>query len=448
MLGFLFFLLAVYFYFSPQRYVSVLLLFALVTACFQLVPLSLMVLPFIGITKTYDWVLVFTGAILLLKPKLFLDIQVWTSFKMLLLYGAVLVCLLFYSIYIREVEVSVSIRVFRGLIYFITLFLFIPLTQTEFQKIFKLIIIFSSLAAVIYCMQLVVHRTLLNKVTADEVGLDNGEIINRYYNLPVFIYPVIFFLFFKKNIFSVPYRYVFLFFNCAAILLSQHRNLLFATVVCYFFYLLLHQGFKIRNLVVYATIGVGLLLGINFIWKDRFSQGLEDISQTSFDMSQMRFNEVTLSELSTTEFRQLLLLERLNYILKDDESSLLGIGLITDDSHKAAKLNFNVGLTDGYGNVTQVASGDIVWSVLFLQLGIGGTLAFILFHLSLLVKFFSRRDDSYMQVGCLYIVCLIFTSFYSNTIELPYVTTLLMLFGAYYYNLFKKRFKNSAYGSN
>jgi hypothetical protein len=447
MLGLLFFLLAIYFYFSPQRYISVLLLFALVTAGFQLVPLSLMVLPSIGITKSYDWVLLFTGAVILLKPKLFIDTRVWASFKMVLLYGTVLIFLLLYSIYIREVEVSVSIRVFRGLIYFVTLFLFIPLTQTEFQKIFKLIIIFSSLAAVIYCMQLVLHRTLLNKVATDQVGLDDGETINRYYNLPVFIYPVIFFLFFKRNIFSVPYRYVFLFFSCAAVLLSQHRNLLFAIVVCYFLYLLLNQGFKIRNLVFYAIISIGLVLGVNFIWEDRFSQGLEDISQTSFDMSQMRFNEVTLSELSTTEFRQLLLFERLNYILKDNESSLFGIGLITDDSYKAAKLNFNVGLTDGYGNVTQVASGDIVWSVLFLQLGIAGTLAFILFHLSLLVKFFSKRRDSYMQVGCLYVICLVFTSFYSNTIELPYVTTLLMLFAAYYFNLSKNSFTSSTYGS-
>ena len=243
MLGLLFFLLAIYFYFSPQRYISVLLLFALVTAGFQLVPLSLMVLPSIGVTKTYDWVLVFTGVTLLLAPQLFFDTRVWNGFKMLFVYGAILLVLLFYSIYIKEVEVSVGIRVFRGLIYFITLFLFLPLTQAELQKIFKLIIIFSSVAAVIYCMQLVFNRPLLNKVAADQMGLYNGEIINRYYNLPVFIYPVIFFLFFKKNIFSIPYRYVFLLFNCAAILLSQHRNLLFATVVGFFFLKLFKKRF-------------------------------------------------------------------------------------------------------------------------------------------------------------------------------------------------------------
>ncbi len=446
MLGLLFFLLAIYFYFSPQRYISVLLLFALVTAGFQLVPLSLMVLPSIGVTKTYDWVLVFTGVTLLLAPQLFFDTRVWNGFKMLFVYGAILLVLLFYSIYIKEVEVSVGIRVFRGLIYFITLFLFLPLTQAELQKILKLIIIFSSVAAVIYCMQLVFNRPLLNKVAADQMGLYNGEIINRYYNLPVFIYPVIFFLFFKKNIFSIPYRYVFLLFNCAAILLSQHRNLLFATVVCYFLYLLFNKGFKIRNLVIYATISIGLILGANFIWKDRFSQGLQDISQTSFDISNRRFDEVTQSELSTTEFRQLLLFERLNYILKDNESSLFGIGLITDDSYKALKLNFYVGLTDGYGNVIQVASGDIVWSVLLLQLGLVGTLAFIFFHVSLLLKFFSKRFDSYMQVGLLYIICLFITSFYSNTIALPYITTLVMLFGAYYFNLPKNIYKNAEYG--
>jgi len=450
MLGAFFLLLAIYFYFSPQRYISVFLLFVLATACFQLPPLRYMIIPAMGISKTYDWVLLFTGVVALLRPQVFLNLPAWKSFKILTLYGAVLIALLFYSIYIQNVEVSVSIRVFRSLIYFITLFLFIPLTQVEIQKIFKLIIVVTSIVSLVYCLQLVLHKTLLNNVTSDYTvdGNELNDIVNRYYNLPVFIYPVIFFLFFQKKIFSIRYRPVLLLFNCAAILLSQHRNLLLAVIVCFFLHLLLTYSFKVRNLVFYSIVSIGLVIVADYAWGSRFLKGFQDISESSLDVYHTNFYEIKLNELTTTEFRQLLLLERLDFILKDNMSSIFGIGLLTDDSRKAANLNFNIGMSDGYGNVTQVASSDIVWSVLLLQLGLAGIFAFILFHLSLLKKFFSKRTEPFMQVGVLYIVCLLITSFYSNTIVLPYVTMLLMLFAAYYYNLSKRTFINNTDGDN
>jgi hypothetical protein len=394
-----------------------------------------MVLSKTGITKTYDWVLLFTAAIALLKPHIFLEAALWHNFKALWLYGFLLTVLLFYSICIQEVEVSVSIRVFRSLIYFVTLFLFVPLSLPELEKVFKLIIYVTSIAAIVYCLQLVVHKELLNRVTSDDVGINDNGVFERYYNLPVFIYPVVFFLFFRKNVFSLPSRIVLLFFNCLAILFSQHRNLVLSILVCYLLLLFLTNRLKLLNALFYAIIGIGVILVTDYVWGNRFSKGMEDLSQASLNIVSTNFYEVKVTELSTTEFRQLLLAERLNYILKDPARSLLGVGLITDDSRKALTLNFNVGMTDEYGNVTQVASGDIAWSVLLLQMGIAGSLMFLFFHVSLLRKFFLQRKDSYMQVGILYIICLILTSLYSNMIMLPYVTTLIMLFCAYYHNL-------------
>ena len=437
-------MLAIYFYLGPRRYVSVSLLFALVTGFFQLVPTTLMVLPAVGVTKTYDWVLLFTGAMMLLKPQLFLDLRIWRSFKIMFLYGAVLTGLLLYSIFVKDVEVSVSVRVFRSLIYFLTIFLLVPLSQAELQKVFRLIVLITCLACIPYCLQLVVNKTLLSKITSDDWGEDS-ETVSRYYNLPVYIYPALFFLFFDKKVFSIKYRWVLMFFASLSILLSQHRNLLLAIVVCYFLYVVFKNGFKLQTFLLYSLLSVALIFGADFMWGSRFSQGLNDIRQVSTEFSRINLNEVTLSELTTTEFRQLLLIERWHFILKNDMSSLFGIGLVTDDSRAAAKLNFNVGMSDGYGNVAQIASGDIVWSVLLLQLGLVGTFAFVLFHVSLLAKFFSRRFDKYMQVGCLYVVCLLITSFYSNTISLPYTTTLLMLFCAYFFNLTQNAFKNPEY---
>jgi hypothetical protein len=448
MFGAFLFLLATYLYFSPRRYFSIFILLALATGGFQFVPLPLMTLSAAGVTKTYDWLLLFTGLILLLRPQTFLDLAVWKSFKVLVLYGILLLGLLFYSIFIREVEVSVSVRVFRNLIYFVTLFLFIPLSLEELKKIFRLVIYVTSFASVIYCLQLVVHTSLLNMVTSDDVVLNENGLLKRYYNLPVFICPVLFFLFIEKGKIAVKHRRILLALNGLAILLSQHRNLLLALFACYILYLLMSNKLKLKNVFAYAILCIGVIAGANQVLGDRFSKGFNDIAKTSFKVSRTDFDEVALTEISTTQFRQLLLLERLEFISKDDALSLFGIGLVTDDSYKAKALDFSVGLPDEEGNIIQIASGDIVWSVLLLQLGIVGAFVFILFNLSLLAKFFSRRFDSYMQVGVLYIVCLIITSFYGTMIVLPYVTTFLMLFGAYYYNYSKSIFSSTVYESN
>jgi hypothetical protein len=434
MLGAFVFLLCIFLYLSPHRYIAVFLLFVLVTASFQLVPLQYMVLPAAGIKKTFDWVLLFQGFILLVLPQYFLNKDVWNKFRILILYSIVLLVLLVYSIFFRQIEISVSIRVFRGLIFFTTIFLFTSLSIQELQKVFRLIIIFTSLAALLYCLQTILGKTLLNNISSGDMGMDS-ESISRYYNLPVYVYPVIFFLFFSKNLFNIQFKKILLFVNSMAILLTQHRNLIIAVLICYLIYILINQGLKMRNLVFYSIIGIGILMGVNSFLSDRLTQGFEDVSNTSFDISSPDFYNVKLSELSTTEFRQLLLVERINYVLKDNMKALFGLGLITDDSRKASALEFNVGMSDGYGNVTQVASSDIAWSTLLLQLGFLGVFVFILVHLFLLMKFFSERKNVFMQVGFLYIICLLLTSFYSNTIVLPYVTTFLMLFAAYYYNL-------------
>lgn len=434
MLGAFVFLLCIFYYFSSRRYLAVFLVFFLVTAGFQLVPLNYMVLPSAGIKKSYDWVLLFQGALFLLVPQYFFPAAVWKKFRILIVYGGLLVLLLAYSILMMQVESSVSIRVFRSLIFFITLFLFVSLSKDDLQKVFRLIIIFTSVAAVFYCLQVITGYTLLNHVVSGEVGFSAAG-RTRFYNLPVFVYPVVFFLFFSKNLFTIRFKSLLLLVNGMVILLSQHRNLIMAVLACYFIYLIITWGLKFKSIVVFMIVGAGLLIGVNTFLKDRFTEGIKDISSTSFDASNPEFYYVQLSELSTTEFRQLLLIERFEYVSKNKLNALLGIGMLTDDSRAAQRLNFNIGMSDGYGNVAQVASSDIAWSTLLLQIGLLGIAVFILVHIFLLVNFYKQRHNAFMLAGLLYIISLFITSFYSNNIVLPYVTSLLMLFAAYHYRI-------------
>ncbi|ANE49623.1 hypothetical protein [Flavisolibacter tropicus] len=441
MIGAILFIVSFALFSGPNRFISIVLLFALLTGGFQLVPLNYMVISSIGVTKCYDWVLLFVGAMLLLQPQVFLNTLVWKSFKMMSIYGVILIILLVYSIFVQNVEPAVSVRVFRNLLYFLPIVLFVQLPQEEIAKVFKILIFITAFVSLVYCLQQVFHKTLLNGITSDFMGVSGEK--DRYYNLPVYVYPVIFFLFFKDNFLQIRFRYILLLMCCSAVLLSQHRNLLLAIVVCYFLHFLFSNRVSIIAILGFSILSAGFLYFADSLWNNRFSKGLEDISQTSFAITPAAFYEIDLTNITTTEFRQYLFQERLNYILKENGKTLLGAGLITDDSRKAASLNFNIGMDDGYGNVSQVASSDIAWSSMILQMGVAGTLVFILFHISFLKDFFKEREDGIMQVGALYIIALFITSFFSNTISLPYTTSLLVLFGAYYYQLYlNKRAKS------
>lgn len=433
MVGAILFIVAFALFFRQNRYISIVLLFALLTGGFQLIPLDYMVMSSVGVTKCYDWVLLFVAAQFLIQPQLFLKNNIWKSFKMLTLYCVILIILLLYSIFIQNIEPAVSVRVFRNLLYFIPIFLFIQLSQEEITKVFNILILVTAFVSLVYCLQQVFHKTLLNGITSDYMGASGEK--DRYYNLPVYVYPIVFFLFFTGPAFQIRFKYILLAICCTAVLLSQHRNLLLAIVLCYFLHFLFNNRFSVAKIIGFSLLSGGLLLLADSLWNNRFSKGLEDISQTSFAISPAAFYDIDLSDITTTQFRQYLFQERLNYILKKNDETLLGVGLITDDSKKAASLNFNIGMDDGYGNVSQVASSDIAWSSMILQMGIAGTIAFILFHIAFLRQFLGVREDGIMQVGALYIIALFITSFFSNTISLPYSTSLLMLFGAYYYQL-------------
>jgi hypothetical protein len=431
MIGCVCILLAIYYYWTNRRDKAAFLLFFVLTAGFQLLPLSLMTLPAMGVSKCYDWAFAFVGCILLVKPKVFFQLAVWKNNWALSIYLAFLVILLYYSIFVKEIEVSVAVRVFRNFMFFISLFLFTPLSVAEMKLVWKWIVYATSLCALLYCSQLVTHISVLNGVTSDGELYVRNTAMTRYYNVPVFICPVVFFLFFSKNTFDIRYRNLLLGINVLAVLLTQHRNLIIAVFCCFFIWYMLNNRLKPVTLLYFLLVPAIYMIADNLLG-NRLSKGMDDIGQVSVNNDRIRFSEISLSDLSTTEFRRLLFIERLDYIKKDDTRFLLGIGLLTDDSQKAKSLRFYIGIPDDDGNISQIANVDIAWASLLLQLGVIGTVLFIFVHLFLLKRFFWRRADPYLQTGILYLIALFVSSFYGSIIAMPYTMCMVMLFAAYY----------------
>ena len=435
MIGLCCLLPAIYLYLSGRAWLAVVLLFFLMTTGFQLIPVQWMVMPSMGVTKSYDWALLFTGAIIFMKPRIFAWFFVWKRFRILAVYCLFLLVLLIYSIFIKEIEVSVAVRVFRNFAFFITLLLFLPLQLADFEKIWRLVIYATSIASLLYCLQLPLHTGLLNKVISD-LDVDSAEgTISRYYNVPVLVFPVLFFLFFPKYTFPIRFRNIQLAINLLAMLLTQHRNLLIAALICFFVYLIMTNRVRLGRAVIYCIFSIGVVIAVDEITSKRLSKGLDDLENPSLNRQVVEFHTVALSDLSTTEFRKLLFMERLRFVLKDETRSVFGIGLITDDSKKARTLRFYIGIPDEDGNISQVANVDIVWAGMLLQLGIAGSLLFIFLHFFLVKAFFSQKSDPYMQTGILYIISLFITSLYGSAISMPYTMSMTMLFAAYYFRI-------------
>ena len=111
---------AIHCYLYGRTWLAVFLLFFLATAGFQMVPVRWMVLPPAGITKSYDWVLLFIAAVAFVRPRIIAALFAWKHFRILVIYCMFLVVLLLYSIFEKGIEVSVAIRVFRNFIFFIS----------------------------------------------------------------------------------------------------------------------------------------------------------------------------------------------------------------------------------------------------------------------------------------------------------------------------------------
>ncbi len=432
MIGLLLFILAAYFYLSDEkRYLSVFLLFTIATAGFQLIPVELVTLAPAGISKPYDWLLIFCAMVFLFFPKVFIQNPAWSNYRNITLFGLVLVGLLCYSIFYRHVEVSISIRVFRNFIFFLTLFLFVNISLDDFTKIFRLIVYATTIASVVYCLQLVVGKALLNTVGSDMVTTNDDASLTRYYNLPVFLFPVVFFFFFSKDALPLKFRNFIIGINSLAIILSQHRNLLLAIVCCYFLHLFLSKKIKPVKLFVYVFIALLSFNVVDGLLGNRFSDGFKDLSGASVSVSPTTLNALSASDLSTTEFRWYLFVERLQYIMLHPVTTLFGIGFLTEDSHLTSLLRFNIGLPDEANNPTQVDTGDIIWSVMVLHFGLAGILFFIIYYVSFIIKFLAFKQDAIAQSGILFIVILFITSFYGTAMLQPYTTCMVMLFAAY-----------------
>ena len=214
----------------------------------------------------------------------------------------------------------------------------------------------------------------------------------------------LFLLFSRYYKFKSLTRYFFIAVFAAVLINSLVRSWLFAAVLGIFLLFFLREKLKLKNLLAGIAIvaGIVLIVYINPISKERFTQGFEDVQSFSIEgNAQGNFS-----------YRILLAAERLNYVMKSYQYEIFGIGNITEYNFHST---FYIGLRDASGRVIQLDTSDIAWSLFFLRLGFVGTLIYLIYYTKFLTTFYRLRLNSPLAITT-------FTYLFINLIIISFVS--------------------------
>lgn len=158
---------------------------------------------------------------------------------------------------------------------------------------------------------------------------------------------------------------------------------------------------------------VVIVIGVAF-FASSASEFMGRVSEITTNLSTLSLEDIESEDNFT--YRLAHSSERLQYILKSPDKMIRGLGFITEKNYKREE--FIIGLWDEDKNmVTQLDTGDIAWSILFLRLGLLGLAIYLCGYFKLIAVMIKNRavSDIYGIYAVVFIVFLTFTSL-GNTI--------------------------------
>lgn len=436
MIGLLLLLFSIFqFGFRKKRWQSILCLVALVTGGFQLLPMSLLVFPALGVTKSWDWAALFVVIILGFYPDAYVK-NMRKALRLLpgLIYWLlVLIIVLCYNIFFVDVEIVILIRVLRLYLFIIAFVPFIDLSYQDYQKTLRYIVILTTCASGVYILQPIVGLPLLNAIGGDTsaVTIIRTGVFLRFYNSPPYLIPVIlmFFLMYKELTFSSKERFFYLGVNLLAVIVTQHRNLMVILILLYFISYAQQKKLSTSLILVFVIGGILAILGVATVVGGRLEEGVLDVMGVfGRDYGQNAQKTLILEHASTLDFRLFHFLERFRYISNDLGKTLCGIGLINEEARLVKTLGFRIGLTNTKGDaVSQIDTGDIYWSLVIVHTGVLGLIAYTQMLLRSIIFYFRQSENKIARLIFLYLLQLLFTSFFGVELYTAYTYVLLVV---------------------
>lgn len=434
MLGILIFFVGLYYVFWDLKFGFSLVFFALITNGFQVVPVSFMTLPEVGITKSYDLGLVLLVLYIIAQQKKCLKVFFWEDFKLVrYLFYFVLIDVVV-SLFVYKYAPGTVIRVFRSYLFLLCYLLFSAYDIKQLNKLMIILVWITFVQSLLYDLQNVVGTELLNEGLdeASTVSEANAGGLMRFYNVPVFLLAAYAYLMVFRNQFSKTAWWLLVLTFASVLLLSLHRSLLISFLLVTLLSYLRNLNKYQRGILV-AFTAVMLVISINIL-PERMANGVDNLASLgnlSMDKGYVNANYTPSMGENTTMYRAFHFLERFQYVLESPIRVFFGIGFLTEDAPQASQLNFIVGIQkdDDPGSVNQIDTGDITWSRLILQLGLIGSFLYMYMIVFYMVLFFKKsKNNDFAFAGAIFLLAELLISFFGTDLASPYTRTFLCLF--------------------
>jgi len=410
MFAFLVLIIALISFFIKKKALSLFLLAALVSGGFWIIGLNTTLFGFV--IQMSDLALVYVLVILfvqLLRGKIKQLPRILKPINYFLIFLSIVIMI---DLIINGTPLGDVFKTTRHWLFLLFVYLLPSYKEKDILQALKWIIVLTFMQTLLFLTEPVTGKVLFSyQGTLEALSLTN---ISRYSMLPPFI-AFLFVWIFSRKISKQWLKFVGVVLILLAILISQIRSMLLATLIIFIISIFLSKKQKIykKIIMLFSIISVILLIMFYEPLNERFSSGVRD------------FNNVTVENAnhSSTGFRSMLFLERLNYILEKPSTAIYGLGFIAEKNYKGHQ--FSIGHYTKDGEVEQLDTGDMTWVLFAVRLGIIGTFFYLLIYLKLLHYFYKYRIDFFALVGLYYLIFALFRSlagtemYYGSFILLP-----------------------------
>ena len=426
-------LFAIVLYIRDYKISALFIFFFFLTSGFNLVPEKMTQLAFFS--KGMDYAIIMLFGIVVIDA---LCVKGYLKFDRLiylyLLFCAFLGVCILYNKFMLGVGWTEIIRTARYNFLWVAYLVFRQLSKEQLESLLKYLFIVTVICSVLYLLQIALDKTILNETVKSTAKLF-GMKIPRYYNQPDMLY---FFTF--MAIYCNPFKGVIKYITTAILIIALlgafHRSLIgaffFAVTLGYILKLPRLQRIKVLSVFSVFMVFVVVFAGYKFVHSRTYIDIQRVVSGNVADA------DIDINDLqeSTFTFRILHLMERNQYLLDNPKAMLVGAGLMTEDSKLTFSMfNFDVGLVEeSSGQINQLDTGDISYSILLLRYGYLGTLLNLVLYGFLIVYFYRNRRNPFGFFSFLFFIVVFVLSFFSQILVLPATFVLPLIT----YNLVQK----------
>ena len=312
------------------------------------------------------------------------------------------------TIILKEEIFSFALSNYRTYIPFFSFWLVQELKEVEIKRLLKHITSITILSTVLFDLQPLLDIKILQHASVSET---------RYRNIPYLAYFFMLLATIRLDFSrwkSVALVLMFL----IAIVLTQHRAVMMAYVFCVGLHLLMTK--KRGRFLQYGMIGLVFFLFAGEAIMTRFEDDkndrstVEDITAVVNMDYQSAASDGFENENGTLSFRVLLLMERVDYMLKNPRYTVFGIGTRHEDSPRTQQqFDFFLGSYRSSNDTKgQISSGDLAWVKPLMRFGFFGIVLFLYMSWVVIKYLYGRRKESNMAMSAfLFYLFLIIISF-------------------------------------